>query len=86
MDQRKAAGYVGLLMILVASTITGCSSITAPTLDPMQTFAADHAREVCILATKFEDGHYINYGVLVPIANVGPSAVIEPISFCNPAE
>lgn len=77
--------FIALAVACVA--VVGCSnSPTAPTLDPMQTFAADHAREVCILATKFEDGHYINYGVLVPIANVGPSAVIEPISFCNPAE
>lgn len=77
------------LMIAAALLATACASPTAPTEDPMAVFAAKHAHEVCVVATKLVDGHYVDYGVLVPIETwTGMPLYVRamPVSYCNPAE
>lgn len=78
-----------LALVLLASA---CASPCTPsaTLDPMQAWAVAHAHEACILATRYTNGQYINFGVLVPIESLpayGDAGYrVMPISYCNPAE
>lgn len=77
------------IAIAAALLATACASPTAPTEDPVAAFAAKHAHEVCMLATKAVGGQYVDYGVLVPIetwVNMPTTARVMPISYCNPAE
>ena len=69
-----------ILFIVACVVLSGCSSsITSPTLDPMETWAVAHAHEICVNV----DGH----GVLHPISEYFLYInSLAPISFCNPAE
>lgn len=65
-----------VMAITVVVACAGCG-IQNP-MDPMQTWAAEHAHETCVI----RDGKV----TLVPIGGERPGDRTMVMSFCNPAE
>lgn len=79
---RKQLVISGLLTL----SLGGCSKnpIGPTTLDPMQTWAANHAHEICVTVPPY------GYGVLMPLERYAWAMehgfTLAPLSYCNPAE
>lgn len=79
--------YLGIALLCALSA--GCGKGPLAPTDPMAEFAAAHAHEVCVLTTRYVNGEYVDYGLLVPIEEWAkyPSTVrVMPMSYCNPGE
>lgn len=85
---------VTFAVVTVGLFCSGCSSTTGPSATPTshgvpRFYEVSPAGELCVLATRYVDGVYIDYGVLVPVSvwvTYPPTVPVKPLSYCNTAE